>query len=63
MIIIASSRHRAFPNYLLDRQALFTEVYVEGRYDEEIDYTRPVPLPRLTQAEARRVGEQVVVWQ
>lgn len=53
----------AFPDYLLDLQALFTEVYAEGRYDEEIDYTRPVPPPRLTQAEARWVGEQVAAWQ
>ncbi len=52
-----------FPDYLLDLQALLVEVYDEGRYDEEIDYTQPAPPPRLTQAEARQVAAYVAAWQ
>jgi hypothetical protein len=51
-----------FPDYLLDLQELFTEVYAEGRYDEELGYTQPVPPPRLTQAEMQWVQEQVAAW-
>lgn len=46
----------------LDLQAVITDVYRRARYAESIDYTEPIPPPRLQPADEVWVRAQIVQW-
>jgi hypothetical protein len=47
----------------LDLQAALDDVYQRGRYANDIDYTAPVPLPRLRPADKNWVAAHIAAWQ
>jgi hypothetical protein len=47
----------------LDLQAMLDQVWSDGRYADQVDYTAPPPPPALNAADARWAAEQVQRWQ
>lgn len=51
------------PDVVLDLQAALATVYARARYADDVDYTRPVPLPPLRPANAAWVAQCIARWQ
>jgi hypothetical protein len=46
----------------LDLQAMLDQVWTDGRYVDQVDYTALPPPPALDAADARWAEEQVRIW-
>jgi hypothetical protein len=46
----------------LDLQVMMDQVWSDGRYADQVDYTAPPPPPALNAADARWAAEQVQLW-
>lgn len=51
-----------FADVPLDLQAVFNTTYQRGRYDRGLDYSGPIPQPRLRPADAKWAQAQVEAW-
>lgn len=47
----------------LDLQTAFEQIYGRAHYADSLDYTRPVPQPRLRPADAQWAQERLYAWQ
>lgn len=61
--VIAVPLYPSFDDVPLDLQFVFAEMYGRAYYSESIDYTSPVPPPRLTPADSIWVQTQLRQWQ
>jgi hypothetical protein len=52
-----------YPDVVFDLYAAFNTVYTRARYADDIDYTRPAPLPPLRPADAAWLTQQISAWQ
>ena len=52
-----------YPDVPLDLQAAFNEMYRRAHYAASLDYSAPVPLPRLRPADAVWLKNQIKNWQ
>ena len=63
MPTIAVPLRPPFIDVPLDLQAAFEQVYARAHYADSLDYTRPVPRPRLRPADAQWIQERLHTWQ
>lgn len=60
--VIAIPLRSPDPDVPLALQAALNDVYYRGRYADKLDYTKPVPGPRLNASDAAWVQEQISKW-